>query len=69
MRQELSAQLATFEGPPGFDPRPAIEAMTIPGLWLWGEIDASIPTPESRAILEDIITEHGKDLAFLSYPD
>jgi hypothetical protein len=42
--------------------------MTVPGLWLWGEIDASIPTPESKAIPEEIIAEHGKDLAFRSYP-
>jgi hypothetical protein len=68
-RQALSDQFATYDGAPGFDPRPAIEMMTVPGLWLWGEIDASIPTPESKAILEGIIAEHGKDLAFVSYPD
>jgi len=67
--QQLSDQLAAFDGARGFDPRPAIEAMTTPGLWLWGEIDGSIPTPESRVILEEITGEHDKELAFLTYPD
>jgi dipeptidyl aminopeptidase/acylaminoacyl peptidase len=67
--QQLSDQLAAFDGDRGFDPRPSIEAMTTPGLWLWGEIDGSIPTAESRAILEEIVNEHDKDLVFLTYPD
>jgi len=67
-QRELSGRLAAFDGPRGFDPRPAIEAMTAPGLWVWGEHDGSIPYPESRAILEDVISEQGKDFAILSYP-
>ena len=37
------AQLVNFNGNPGYDPMPVLEAQTIPSLWLYGEIDRSIP--------------------------
>jgi hypothetical protein len=45
------------------------KAMTIPGLRVLGGRDASIPAPESRANLEDIVAEHGKDITVLTHPD
>src|SRR5262245_53879280 len=33
---ELSAILATYTGPRGFDPRPVLETLDVPGLWLLG---------------------------------
>jgi len=59
-REELSNQLASFDGEYGFDPRQAIEMMSVPGIWLWGDIDPNVPTRECKAILEEIITEYDK---------
>jgi pimeloyl-ACP methyl ester carboxylesterase len=64
-REDLSAQLATFDGYPGFDPRPYIEAMEIPGLWIWGDRDGWIPPRKSRLELERIIAEYDKDFTIL----
>jgi len=41
---EAYSRLATFAGPPGFDPLPALETTTAPGLWLLGEVDRLVPT-------------------------
>jgi len=68
-REELSAQLATFDGYPGFDPRPYIEAMEIPGLWIWGDRDGWVPPRKSRLELERIITEYDKDFTIIYDPD
>ncbi len=68
-REALSEQMAAFDGLRSFDPRSYIEAMSMPGLWLWGDLDGSIPTRESKAILESIIEEYDKDFTILYYPD
>jgi pimeloyl-ACP methyl ester carboxylesterase len=68
-RDELSAQLATFNGDPGFDPRPSIEAMEIPTLWIWGDRDGWIPPRKSRLEMESIIAEHDKEFTILYDPD
>jgi pimeloyl-ACP methyl ester carboxylesterase len=68
-REELSAQLATFDGDPGFDPRPYIEAMEIPALWIWGDLDGWIPPRKSRLEMEIMIAEHDKDFTILYDPD
>jgi len=68
-RDELSAQLATFDGDPGFDPRPYIEAMEIPALWIWGDLDGWIPPRKSRLEMERMIAEHDKDFTILYDPD
>jgi pimeloyl-ACP methyl ester carboxylesterase len=69
LRAELSAKMANFDGVPGFDPREAIETMSIPGLWIWGDRDGSMPARESKAILESIIAEHDKDFTIFYDPD
>jgi pimeloyl-ACP methyl ester carboxylesterase len=69
LRAELSAKLAGFDGVRGFDPRDALEAMSIPGLWILGDRDGSMPARESRAILENIIAEYDKDFTILYLPD
>lgn len=57
----LSQQLVEYDGCRGFDPRATLEAITVPGWWYFGGLDASIPTVESIAILESIIEEYDKD--------
>ncbi len=67
---ELSNQLAEFQIPGGdFDPRPFIEEMTVPGLWLLGDKDRIIPARESAHIVEDIANELGKDFTVIIYPN
>jgi pimeloyl-ACP methyl ester carboxylesterase len=68
-RDELSAQLATFDGDPGFDPRPHIEAMEIPALWIWGDLDGWVPPRKSRLEMERMIAEHDKDFAIIYDPN
>jgi dienelactone hydrolase len=68
-REELSEQLAAFDGMLGFDPRQSIEAMSIPGLWILGDRDGWIPARESRLFLESMIAGHDKDFTIQYYPD
>ena len=48
-------------GPSGFDPRPSVEALTQPGLWVYGGNDLSHPTVLSVEILEEVDEALGKD--------
>ena len=65
---ELSGVLKTFKGPHGFDPRPVLEELTTPGLWLLGGADRSIPTPDTIAILDALIAK-GRPFAKVVFPD
>ena len=49
-------------GPSGFDPRPWLERMAVPGLWIYGSLDLSIPVDRSVRILEEVKTALGRDL-------
>jgi dipeptidyl aminopeptidase/acylaminoacyl peptidase len=65
---ELSDVLKTFKGPHGFDPRPVLEEVTTPGLWLLGGADRSIPTPDTIAILDALIAK-GRPFSKVVFPD
>lgn len=52
--EELSARLMAFDGPRGFDPVPQLRSLDVPGLWVLGAQDRSIPTRETVAILRDL---------------
>ena len=64
---ELSRLLKEFRGPHGFDPRPYLEELTTPGLWLLGSADRSIPTKETVEILDALIAA-GKPYRRVVYP-
>lgn len=66
--EELSGILKGFRGPHGYDPRPVLEKVTTPGLWILGLADRSIPTPETIAILDGLIAR-GKPFATVVFPD
>ncbi|MEN8145185.1 MAG: alpha/beta hydrolase [Gemmatimonadota bacterium] len=67
---QLSALLADFQRPPGdFDPRPFIEDMTTPGLWILGDKDRIIPARESAAIIREVAEGSGKSFTVVVYPD
>ena len=51
---EIAAELAAFDGEQGFDPRPALESLDIPVLWLYGGRDQSNPTANDIAVIEAI---------------
>lgn len=59
--EELDRRLDE-EGPSGFDPRPWLERMRAPGLWIYGGADTSVPVLRSIRILEEIREE--RDLPF-----
>ena len=40
---DVYPQLGGFAGDPGYEPMPVLEAQTTPSLWLYGEVDRSIP--------------------------
>lgn len=48
-------------GPSGFDPRPYLAQLTVPGLWIYGELDLSIPVARSVRILDSIQAIPGHD--------
>jgi pimeloyl-ACP methyl ester carboxylesterase len=53
--EEGYRQLSSFNGFHGFDPKPVLETLNVPGLWLLGAEDRSIPTPATVAILDQLI--------------
>jgi dienelactone hydrolase len=65
---DLSGILRSFGGPHGFDPKPVLEDLTTPGLWLLGGADRSIPTPETIAILDALIAK-GRPFSKVVFPD
>lgn len=65
---EMSTLLKSFKGPHGYDPKPILETLTTPGLWLLGGADRSIPTPETVAILDALVAQ-GKPFSKVVFPD
>jgi uncharacterized protein len=65
--EEGYKQLSSFNGFHGFDPRPVLEALNVPGLWLLGGEDRSIPTPATVEILDQLIAS-GKPYARVVFP-
>jgi pimeloyl-ACP methyl ester carboxylesterase/L-ascorbate metabolism protein UlaG (beta-lactamase superfamily) len=60
-------KLPTFTGERGFDPRPILETLDVPGLWLLGAEDRSIPTPETVAILDQLASQ-GRPFTRVVFP-
>jgi dienelactone hydrolase len=52
----------------GFDPRPYLERLNIPSLWLIGAGDRNIPPVQSAAALRAIKREGGKDWTIIVFP-
>ena len=65
-KQAISYRLERT-GPSGFDPRPFLAQMTVPGLWAYGGADRSIPGDESRAVLSSLRGQ-GKDFTVVVFP-
>jgi pimeloyl-ACP methyl ester carboxylesterase len=65
--EEGYKQLPSFNGIHGFDPKPVLESISVPGLWLLGGEDRSIPTPATVAILDQLIAS-GKPYTHVVFP-
>ena len=65
--EEGYRQLPSFSGFHGFDPKPVLEGLDVPGLWLLGGDDRSIPTPATVAILDQLIAA-GRPYARVVFP-
>jgi pimeloyl-ACP methyl ester carboxylesterase len=65
--EEGYRQLPSFNGVHGFDPKPVLESLNVPGLWLLGGEDRSIPTPATVAILDQLIAS-GRPYAYVVFP-
>ena len=65
--EEGYRQLPSFNGFHGFDPRPVLESLDVPGLWLLGGEDRSIPTPATVAILDELRAS-GKPYTHVVFP-
>jgi dipeptidyl aminopeptidase/acylaminoacyl peptidase len=65
---DLAAELAAFSGPHGFDPVPVLERLDVPGLWILGAGDRSIPVPETVTRLEGLIAA-GRPFTLRVLPD
>jgi alpha-beta hydrolase superfamily lysophospholipase len=64
--EEGNRQLPSFSGFHGFDPKPVLDRLDVPGLWLLGDEDRSIPTPATVAILDQLIAA-GRPFAYVVF--
>jgi dienelactone hydrolase len=65
---EAYARSRAYTGPHGFDPRPTLESLSTPGLWLLGGADRSIPTPLTVEVLQSLQAS-GRPYQWIVYPD
>ena len=59
--------VTAFNGVHGFDPKPVLESLDVPGLGLLAGEDRSIPTPATVAILDQLIAS-GKPYTRVVFP-
>jgi len=62
---QISARLRK-EGSKGYDPKPDLSAMTMPGLWEFGTADDRTPFAESVSVLREL--KSGHDFTVLVFP-
>jgi pimeloyl-ACP methyl ester carboxylesterase len=67
--QEASDMARDYTGPHGFDPLPSLQKLDVPGLWLLGGQDSSIPVPLTIENLDSLVADHGKDFSYFVYPN
>jgi pimeloyl-ACP methyl ester carboxylesterase len=65
---EKRAEITRKLHPSGFDPVPLLEQTTVPGIWVYGREDRSIPAEKSAATLERLRKTEGKDFTVVLFP-
>jgi dienelactone hydrolase len=53
----------------GFDPRPVLEEVKVPILWMYGLADKSVEPTQNIAILNEIMTKQPKPWTIKTFPD
>jgi len=66
---QKKVEIARRLKPSGFDPAPFLKQMTVPGLWLYGGQDKSIPAEKSAAILDELRKTQAKDFTVRVFPN
>jgi dipeptidyl aminopeptidase/acylaminoacyl peptidase len=66
--EQASNMARDYAGPHGFDPLPSLKAIDIPGLWMFGSQDKSIPVPLSIDNLDVLVDQQGKNFDYIVYP-
>jgi alpha-beta hydrolase superfamily lysophospholipase len=64
---EITKKLASFERS-GFDPKPYLERLNVPALWLYGGADRNVPPVQSVEALRAIKRERHKDWTIVVFP-
>jgi len=64
---EIAKKIASWDRS-GFDPRPYLEKLDLPALWLFGGADRNVPPVQSVALLRSIKRERGKDWTIVVFP-
>jgi dienelactone hydrolase len=65
-RKEIADRLRD-EGSKGYDPKPDLSAMTVPGLWEFGTADEHTPLDESVQVLQEL-KQQGHDFTVATFP-
>jgi dienelactone hydrolase len=55
--------------PGGFDPIPIIAELNVPGLWLWGSVDKSVPVTFSAENLQALIDSGKTNFSYEIFPN
>ena len=66
-KEEIAERLQDT-GPSGTDPKPYLEQLTIPALWLYGTADREVPVDQSIALL-NMLKAQGKDFTIVTFPN
>jgi alpha-beta hydrolase superfamily lysophospholipase len=64
---EIAEKVASFDRS-GFDPKPYLEKLSVPALWLFGGADRNVPPVQSVAALQSIKQARAKDWTIVVYP-
>jgi dienelactone hydrolase len=65
--EDMEAEVRA-SGPSGVDPMPAIRAMRIPAIWLFGGKDRTVPSRLCIERLDPVTREPGRDFTYRSFP-
>ncbi len=65
-KEEIAKRLQDA-GPSGSDPKPYLEQLTIPALWLYGTADREVPVDQTIALL-NTLKGQGKDFTIVTFP-
>jgi uncharacterized protein len=64
LSQEEISRLLAERGPFGFDPMPYLKQIDVPGFWMLGSADESIPIPETVALLDELIGVYDRNFSY-----